>query len=101
MIVILRFDGGTDMAGRLDAAVRVLARCPGFVGADVVQNLDEPDLWALVLRWENVGAYRRALGGYEAKVQVVPLLSLAIDEPTAYDDPAHVGVNVPRELPNR
>ena len=42
----------------------------------------------LVTRWANVGSYRRALQGYEAKVVVVPLLSEALDEPSAYEDPA-------------
>jgi hypothetical protein len=33
----------------------------------------------------NIGSYRRALSPYEVKVVAVPLLSQAIDEPTAYD----------------
>ena len=52
------------------------------------RNLDEPDLWVLVTHWQNVGSYRRALQGYESKVVVVPLLSEAVDEPSAYEDPA-------------
>ena len=35
-----------------------------------------------------MGSYRRALQGYESKVVVVPLLSEALDEPSAYEDPA-------------
>jgi hypothetical protein len=38
------------------------------------------------MEWENVGSYRRALSPYEVKLTAVPLLSLAIDEPTAYED---------------
>lgn len=96
MLVILRFRSGPDLAARLEAAVEILRSRPGFDGADIVQNLDEPDLWALILRWRDVGSYRRALGGYEAKVAVAPLLSEAIDEPTAYDVPGNVGENIPR-----
>ena len=96
MMVILRFRGGADLGDRLRPAVDVLATKPGFEGADVVQNLDEPDLWALVLRWKDVGSYRRALGGYESKVTVVPLLSEAVDEASAYDVPERVGENIPR-----
>ena len=44
-------------------------------------------LWTITTRWENVGSYRRALQGYESKMVVVPLLSRAIDEPSAYEDP--------------
>jgi hypothetical protein len=38
------------------------------------------------MEWENIGSYRRALSPYEVKLTAVPLLSLAIDEPSAYDD---------------
>ena len=39
----------------------------------------------LVTTWENVGAYRRALSSYDVKLHAVPLLSRAIDEPSAYE----------------
>ena len=68
------------------AALAVLGARPGFLAADLERNLDDPDLWALVTRWQNVGSYRRALQGYEAKVVVVPLLSEALDEPSAYEE---------------
>ncbi len=74
--------------GRVDAALAVLRARAGFLDAVLERSLDEPDLWALVTRWENVGSYRRALQGYEAKTVVVPLLSEALDEPSAYEDPA-------------
>ena len=90
MLVITRFrvldvDG---FVGRVDAALAVLRTRDGFEAADLQQNLDEPDLWVLVSRWRNVGSYRRALQGYESKTVVVPLLSEALDEPSAYEDPA-------------
>ena len=66
----------------------MLSARTGFLAADLERNLDEPDLWVLVTRWQNVGSYRRALQGYESKVVVVPLLSEALDEPSAYEDPA-------------
>ena len=90
-MVITRFrvvdpDG---FAERAHAALAVLRRPIGLPqAADLERNLDEPDLWALVTRWQNVGSYRRALQGYEAKVVVVPLLSEALDEPSAYEDAA-------------
>ena len=82
-----------DAAG---AAIAVLASRPGAESLDLVRNLDEPELWAIVGRWSDVGSYRRALGGMESKMVVVPLLSRAIDEPSAYLDPADVGANIPR-----
>jgi hypothetical protein len=75
------------------AAVAVLSERAGFG-----RNLDDPGLWTITTRWRDVGSYRRALQGYESKVVVVPLLSLAIDEPSAYDDPELVGDNLAREL---
>jgi hypothetical protein len=89
-MVITRFrvvdpDGFAD---RIDAALAVLRARTGFLAADLERNIDDPELWALVTRWENVGSYRRALQGYESKVVVVPLLSEAVDEPSAYEDPA-------------
>ncbi len=48
--------------------------------------LDDPELLALTMEWENIGSYRRALSPYEVKLTAVPLLSRAIDEPTAYDN---------------
>jgi hypothetical protein len=39
----------------------------------------------LTTRWEHVGAYRRALSAYDVKLNAVPLLSRAVDEPSAYE----------------
>lgn len=78
------------------AAVEVLSARDGFVSADLGRNVDDPELWTITTRWTNVGSYRRALNGYESKMVVVPLLSLAIDEPSAYDDPELVGENQAR-----
>ncbi|WP_231979100.1 hypothetical protein [Tessaracoccus coleopterorum] len=61
-----------------------------------MRNLDDPDLWAIVGHWESVGAYRRSFNGYEAKMLLTPLLSMAIDEPSAYLPPDEVGSNLPR-----
>ena len=79
------------------AAVAVLSSRPGFVSADFGRNLDEPALWTLTTRWRDVGSYRRALQGYEAKTVAVPLLSRAVDEPSAYDDVELVGENQARD----
>lgn len=96
VLVVNRFRGGPDFGARLAPVVELLSAKPGFRDAEVAQNLDEPDLWVLVTRWQNVGSYRRALGGLESKMIVVPLLSEAIDEPSAYGPPEVVGENVPR-----
>ncbi len=96
MIVLSRFRvpvGDPDFAGLARTAIAVLTEREGFVSADLGRNLDDPELWTITTRWQNVGSYRRALQGYEAKMVVVPLLSRAIDEPSAYEDPELVGEN--------
>lgn len=78
------------------AVVEQFSSSQGSGGAELVQNLDDPELWAIVSRWADVGSYRRAFNGTPAKLVLVPLLSLAIDEPSAYAMPSDVGENRPR-----
>lgn len=101
VIVINRFRVSADDADAfrrdLDAAVDVLGARPGFESSDAGRNVDDPELWSLVTRWENVGAYRRALSAYDVKVTAVPLLSRAIDEPSAYEPlTGELNRNIPR-----
>lgn len=69
----------------LETARQVLATRPGHLGSQVGRNLDDPTLWVLTTTWENVGAYRRALSSYDVKMGAVPLLSRAVEEPSAYE----------------
>lgn len=100
MIAVSRFRVPTsDAPGfrqRAEAAVAFFQTRPGCRAAELAQNLDDPELWAIVSQWENVGSYRRSFNGYDAKMILVTLLSEAIDEPSAYDAPEHVGENIPR-----
>ena len=63
-----------------------IAERDGYLYGDFGENLDEPELWSLVTHWANVGSYRRALSSTQIKMEVVPLLALAIDEPGAYSN---------------
>ena len=89
MLVLSRFrvpePEGEQFRVELAAAHAVLADRAGYVGGQVGRNMDDPTLWVLSTRWENVGAYRRALSSYEVKLNAVPLLSRAVDEPSAYE----------------
>lgn len=89
---------GDPSGFRLQATevVQQFASSQGSEGAELLQNLDDPELWAIVSRWADVGSYRRAFNGTPAKMVLVPLLSLAIDEPSAYAKPSDVGENRPR-----
>lgn len=77
--------GGRDFLAGARSALAVLARRTGFVDGVVARALDEADLWVLTTRWRDVGSYRRALTSVESKMLVVPLLSSAIDEPSAFE----------------
>lgn len=88
MLVVTRHRVGGDPEMFLDqarSALQALATRPGFVNGAVGRAADDPALWAITTRWVHVGAYRRALSAYEVKVHAVPLLSTAVDEPTAYE----------------
>jgi quinol monooxygenase YgiN len=69
----------------LQAARETLATRPGYVTGRIGRNTDEPELWVLTTEWESVGAYRRALSAYDVKLTAVPVLSRALDEPSAYE----------------
>lgn len=66
-------------------ALAALSARPGWESGDVGRATDDPTLWVLTSRWQDVGSYRRALSSYEVKLHAVPLLSRAIDEPTAFE----------------
>ena len=89
MIAVARFEiplgQGADFRLELEGVRAVLVEAAGFLGGEVGQNLDEPTLWVLTTRWENVGSYRRALSSTRAKLEAIPVLARAIDEAGAYE----------------
>lgn len=86
LLVVIRFAAD---AGRMTTALReaceLLAAQGGLRHVLIARATDDADLVVLTLEWESVGAYRRALSNFDVKVSVVPLLSQAIDEPTAFE----------------
>lgn len=95
MLVLNRFvipDGSRDpFVERAHAALAALAASAGYVSGRLTRALDDPTSWTLVTEWESVGAYRRALGGFDVKVHATPLLSESLDEPSAYETLACAG----------
>ena len=92
MIVVNRFrvpvedaQAAAEFRRDVHAALAALAARPGYVDGRVGRNVDDPSLWVLTTTWVNVGGYRRALSSYDVKVTAVPLLSRALDEPSAYE----------------
>lgn len=105
MLVVTRFRVPVEEGDAFRAAALLahdtLASRPGYRSGSLGRNLDDPELWALVTHWESVGAYRRALSAYDVKLHAVPLLSRAIDEPSAFesaDDGTDLNVAEARSL---
>ena len=89
MLVVTRYSVPESESGSFLAAARaalaVLAAQRGYRSGRIGRATDDPALWALVMEWEGVGAYRRALSSYDVRVAAVPLLSRAYDEPSAFE----------------
>jgi hypothetical protein len=101
MLVISRFRYDEELAGEATADLETcrewLSACPGYLTGIVGRAVDDPALWVLATTWEHVGAYRRALASYDVKLNVVPLLGHALDEPSAYEVIGGVGATTPNE----
>lgn len=66
-------------------ALATLSEQPGWRSGEVGRAIDDPTLWLMTAEWDDMGSYRRALSSHDVKLTVVPLLSQALDEPTAYE----------------
>jgi hypothetical protein len=87
VLVVNRFRADDDaLRVDLEKALAVLGAQAGFEDGRLGRNVDDPTLWVMVTRWRDVGSYRRALSSYDVKMGAVPLLSRAIDEPSAFED---------------
>jgi len=88
LLVVMRFRDASEsgeLLDRLRDALGLLSEQGGLRQAHIARSTDEADLLVVTLEWESVGAYRHALSNFDVKVSVVPLLSAAIDEPTAFE----------------
>ena len=89
MLVVTRHRNPQSQAREfLAAAKRALAALseqPGYRGGRIGRATDDPSLWMISTKWTDVGSYRRALSVYQVRVEAVPLLSTACDEPSAFE----------------
>ena len=86
MISVTHFRSETvDFAARAEAALKILATRPGYLRGQLARSTDDENDWVLITEWENVGSYRRALGGMDAKMIAMPLLAEAIDLPSSFE----------------
>jgi quinol monooxygenase YgiN len=88
VFAVTRFRATGDDVEALAAAVTpllvALGARPGFRGGELGRAADDPDLWALVTRWDGIGSYRRALSAAEVKITGAPVWVHALDEPGVY-----------------
>lgn len=86
MIALTHFaDDSADFEQRAHAALGALAVRPGYLRGSLGRSTDDPSAWVLLTEWENVGSYRRALGGYDVKLHATPLLATALDLPGGFE----------------
>jgi quinol monooxygenase YgiN len=103
VLVVNRFrvpdEATTTFRAELEQAHAVLAQQKGYAEGQLGRNVDDPTLWTMVTRWRDVGSYRRALSAYDVKLHAVPLLSRAVDEPSAYESlDGELNESLPRQL---
>jgi heme oxygenase (mycobilin-producing) len=89
VLVVHRFTveegAGDGFLWRARSAVDALAGRPGYQGGWVGRAPDEPAAWIVVTSWAGVGAYRRALASYDARIEAQPLLAQADDGASAFE----------------
>jgi quinol monooxygenase YgiN len=89
MLVVIRYRVPREEApafrDQAREALLALSGQPGWENGQVGRSTDDPMLWVITSQWRDVGSYRRALSSYDVKLRAVPLLSRAIDEPTAFE----------------
>jgi hypothetical protein len=93
VLVVLRFtvenvpvgDVPEEFLRSAHEALAVLAERPGYQRGQLARAYDDPSVWCLVLEWESVGAYRRALSAYDVKLRATPLLGRALPEASAFE----------------
>lgn len=90
MLLISRFAvdpaEAENFVTRAHRALGLLTAQRGCLGAELGRSPDDITRWVLVVRFDSVVAYRRALSPFEIREHVIPLLSeAATSEPGGYE----------------
>lgn len=75
---------GNALVEAVQPLLAALSARPGFRDGELGRSADDPTLWALVTRWDGIGAYRRALSAADVKITGAPVWVHAVDEPSVY-----------------
>jgi quinol monooxygenase YgiN len=93
VVIVTRFivpDGSPERAGEFVANAARLRDAfqtrPGHTRTTLARSLEEPTHWVLVSEWERVGDWRRSLSAYDVRVEVMPLMAHAENEPAVYEN---------------
>lgn len=90
MLVVTRFvvpeQDAAEFREKARTALLTMRSRRGCRAVVLGRSADDPTAWTLSTRWSSVGDYRRALSTFEVKVDVVPLLQQAVDEPTTFEE---------------
>lgn len=70
---------------RAERALAALAARPGYLRGQVARSIDDTGDWLLLTEWESVGAYRRALGNFDVRINATQLLATARDIPSTFE----------------
>ncbi len=92
--VVTRFIVPDETPGRSAEFVANAARLrdafaarPGHIRTTLARSLEDDTRWVLVSEWDGVGAWRRSLSAYDVRVEVMPLMAHAENEPAVYENP--------------
>ncbi len=87
MLVVTRHTVADPAAflAAVEPALAAVSSQSGCEGAEVVRAFDDPQVFLFVMRWRDVGSFRRGMGHFEVKTTAVPLLYGAEDVPSTFE----------------
>jgi quinol monooxygenase YgiN len=101
VLLVCRYRAHEGLERRARHAMELLTAQPGCLEATLARAVDDDRTWLLVVRFESVAAYRRALSPFPVREHVVPLLAEALtDEPATYEPLVTAAGGTAQEVPS-